>query len=153
MINRILMGLYDDYIDNNNINSLLEFTKKTLPSDGTDKLFIGCVLIMFSIAGCYKPRYFCTRENLLAIVLLAKEKIGESNLLDFYIDRVNTVRGINKYLNDITKDPNIDKYADLIIEYLDQFKLDFVTQVKNHKSLEKYIKSVDEKINCNLEND
>lgn len=146
MINRILMELYDDYADNN-INNLLEFTKKTLPSDGTDKLFVGCVLIMFSIAGSYKPRYFCTRENLLAIVLLAKEKIGESNLLDFYVERVNTVKNINKYLNDIVKDPSIEKYADLIIEYLDQFKLDFVTQVKNHKSLENYIKSIEEKIN------
>ena len=151
MINRILMELYDEYIDNNNIDSLLEFTKKTLPSDGTDKLFIGCVLIMFSIAGGYKPRYFCTRENLLGIVLLAKEKIGEGNLLDFYVNRVNTVKGINKYLDDITKDQNIDKYADLIINYLDQFKLDFVTQVKNHNSLEKYIKSIDKKTNCRLE--
>ena len=152
MINRILMELYDDYIANKNVDSLLEFTKKTFPSDGTDKLFIGCVLIMFSIAGFYKPRYFCTRENLLSIVILAKEKIGKSNLLDFYIDRVNTVKGINKYLNDITKDPNIDKCADLIIEYLDQFKLDFVTQVKNNKSLEKYIKSLDEKTDCSFEN-
>lgn len=150
MINRILMELYDDYV-NNNIDSLLGFTKKTLPNDGTDKLFIGCVLIMFSIAGGYKPRYFCTRENLVAIVRLAKEKIGEINLLYFYIDRVNRVKGINKYLNDIVKDPNIDKYADLIIEYLDQFKLDFVSQVKNHVSLEKFIKSVDEKINYSLE--
>ena len=145
------MELYDDYA-NNNINGLLEFTKKTFPSDGTDKLFIGCTLIMFSIAGCYKPRYFCTRENLLAIVLLAKEKVGDSNLLDFYVERVNNVKGINKYLNNITKDPNLDKYADLVIEYLEQFKLDFVTQVKKHQSLEKYIKSLDDKTNYYLDN-
>lgn len=150
MINRILMELYDDYVDNNNINGLLEFTKKTLPSDGTDKLFIGCVLILFSIAGGYKPRYFCSRENLFAIVLLAKEKTCESNLLDFYVERVNTEKGINKYLKDIVKNPNIDKFADLIIEYLDQFKLDFVAQIKKHKSLEKYVKSVDKKANRNI---
>ena len=131
MINRILMELYDDYNDNN-MDSLLEFTKKTLPSDGTDKLFIGCVLIMFSIAGGSKPRYFCTRENLLAILLLAKEKIGNSNLLDFYIERVNTTKDISKYLNGVIKDSNIDKYADLIIEYLDQFKIDLVSEIKKH---------------------
>ena len=145
MINRILMELYDEY-DNNSINGLLEFAKKTFPSDGTDKLFIGCTLILFSLATSYKPRYFCTRENLLAIVLLAKEKIGNGNLLNFYIERVNNVENISKYLNDVTKDSNIDKYADLIIDYLNQFKLDLASQLKNHKSLEKYIKSLDEKI-------
>ena len=44
MINRILMELYDDYSENNTIDGLLEFTKKTLPSDGTDKLCINIVL-------------------------------------------------------------------------------------------------------------
>ena len=148
MINRILMELYDDYSDNN-INSLLDFTKKTFPSDGTDKLFVGCVLIMFSITGPYKPRYYCTRENLLAIVLLAKEKIENTNLLDFYIDRVNTVAGINKYLNKIVKDENIDKYADVIIEYLEQFKPNYINYIKSKKSLKKYIKSLEEKTDDN----
>ena len=145
MFNRILMELYDDY-SNNNINSLIEFTKKTLPSDGTDKLFVGCVLILFSIANGLKPRYFCTRENLYSIVILAKEKIGDGNLLDFYVNRVNKSKGINKYLNEVVKDPNLDKYADLIIDYLDQFKLDFASQIRNHKSIEKYIKSIEEKV-------
>ena len=53
---------------------------------------------------------------------------------------------INKYLNDVVHDSNLDKYADLIIKYLEQFKLDLVSQVKNHKSIDKYIKSVEEKI-------
>ena len=146
MINRILMELYDDYSQDNNIDNLIEFSKKTFPNDGTDKLFIGCVLILFSIAGIYKPRYFCSRENLVAIILLAKEKIGSTNLLEFYIDRVNKEKGINKYLNDVVHDSNLDKYADLIIKYLEQFKLDLVSQVKNHKSIDKYIKSMDDKI-------
>ena len=146
MINRILMELYDDYSENNTIDGLLEFTKKTLPSDGTDKLFIGCVLILFSIAGIYKPRYFCSRENLESIVLLAKEKIGSSNLLAFYIERVNRTKRINKYLEEVVNDSNLDRYADLIIEYLGQFKLDFVSEIKNHRSIDKYIKSIEEKI-------
>ena len=146
MINRILMELYDDYSENNTIDGLIKFTKKTFPNDGTDKLFIGCVLILFSIAGTYKPRYFCSRENLESIVLLAKEKIGSSNLLAFYVERVNQVKGINKYLTEIINDYNLDRYADLIIEYLGQFRLDFVSEIKNHRSIEKYIKSVEEKI-------
>lgn len=146
MINRILMEAYDEYAENNSINGLIEFAVKTLPSDGTEKLFIGCVLILFSIAGIYKTRYFCTRENLESIVLLAKEKVGSSNLLAFYVDRVNQVKGINKYLDKVVNDSNLDKYADLIIDYLNQFKLDFVSKIKNHKSIDKYIKSIEDKI-------
>ena len=79
------------------------------------------------------------------MVLLAKEKVGNSNLLYFYIDRVNRKKGINKYLKDVVKDPNLDKYADLIIEYLNQFKLDFISTIKKKKSFDKYTKSLEEK--------
>ena len=53
MINRILMELYDDY-EQGSIESLIEFTNKTFPKNGTDKLFVGCVLILFSRAGGFK---------------------------------------------------------------------------------------------------
>jgi hypothetical protein len=140
------MELYDDY-EKNNIENLIEFTNKTFPQNGTDKLFIGCVLILFSRAGGYKPRYYATRENLHSIVLLAKEKIGTTNLLAFYIERVNTKKGISKYLKNIIDDKNIDEYADLIIEYLDQFKPNFVSYLKqDSKKIEEYIKS---KNKCN----
>ena len=141
MINRILMELYDDY-EKNNIESLIEFAKKTFPSDGTDKLFVGCTLILFSRCGGYKARYNATREALLSIVLSAKEKIGNTNLLAFYLDRVNTKKGINKYLKDIIKDKNIDQYANLIIEYLEQFKPNFVSEIKQNKNLDNYLKSM-----------
>lgn len=146
MINRILMELYDDYIENSNVDKLWSFAQKTFPADGTDKLFVGCVLILFSIAGGYKPRYFCTRENLESVMLLAKNKIGDNNLLAFYIDRVNKAEGVNKYLNEVVNDSNLEKYADIILSYLNQFKLDFVSQVRQEKSLGKYIKSIEEKI-------
>ena len=134
MINRILMELYDDY-EKGNVNSLIEFTKKTLPSDGTDKLFIGCTLIMFSRSG---SRYYATREELLSIVKVVKEKISNSNYLAFYVDR------INKYLKDIVNDKDVDKYADLIIEYLEQFKPKFLEYLKedNKKNIDKYINRI-----------
>ena len=139
MINRILMELYDDY-EKGNVNSLIEFTEKTLPSDGTDKLFIGCTLIMFSKSS---SRYYATREALLSIVKAAKEKLDDSNYLAFYVDRVNKEKGISKYLKDIVNDKDIDKYADLIIEYLEQFKPNFVENLKKYSknNVDKYIES------------
>ena len=146
MINRILMELYDDYISNNKIDDLIEFANKTFPKDGTDKLFIGCVLIMFSRAGGYKPRYDVTRENLYSIVLAAKEKIGSTNLLAFYVERLNTTKNISKYLNDVIKSESIDIYADLILDYLDQFKPKFVTEIKQcDKKIKEYIISNNKK--------
>ena len=140
MINRILMELYDGY-ENGNIDSLIEFTKKTLPSDGTDKLFVGCVLILFSRSS---SRYYASREELLSIVKAAKEKLGNSNYLAFYVDRVNQEKGISKYLKDIVNDKDIDKYADLIIEYLEQFKPKFVENLKkyNKHNVDRYIESM-----------
>lgn len=141
MINRIIMELYDDY-SNNNIESLIEFSKKTLPSDGTDKLFIGCMLIMFSRANGFKARYDCNREQLLSIVYAIKEKIGKSNLLEFYIDRLNTKKGINKYFNNVFNDINLVKHADLIIKYLEQFKPRFIEEIKKYENkINEYIKN------------
>ena len=141
MINRLLMELCDDYLENKNVDKLVDFAKKTFPNDGTDQLFVGCMLILITLGSPFKPRYICTRENLLAVVVLAKEKIGTTNLLDFYVDRVNQYKGIKKQLENIVRDPNLDKYADVIIDYLEQFKLDLITKIKNHKKLNKYINS------------
>ena len=141
MINRIIMELYDDY-SNNNIEPIIEFSKKTLPSDGTDKLFVGCMLVMFSRANGFKARYDCNREQLLSIVYSVKEKIGKSNLLEFYIDRLNTKKGINKYFNNVFNDVNLVKHADLIIKYLEQFKPTFIEDIKKYEDkIEKYIKN------------
>ena len=49
MINRILMELYNEYI-NNNIEPLKEFAKKTFNTKEISELFICCTLIMFSQA-------------------------------------------------------------------------------------------------------
>lgn len=142
MIDRILMELYDEY-EKGNIESLIDFANKTFPSDGTDKLFIGCTLILFSRAGAFKPRYDSTREKLLSIVLSSKERIGNTNLLSFYIDRVNQDKGINKYLNDIVNSDKLDECADIIINYLEQFKPNFSQNLKRDYStkIEEYIKS------------
>ena len=137
MINRILMELYDDY-EKGNMETLIDFTNKTFPKDGTDKLFIGCVLILFSKVGSFKPRYDVSRENLLSIVLTAKEKRNSTNLLAFYLEKMNNKKGINKYLKDVVNSENVDKYADLIIEYLNQFKPKFLEEV-NYFYLKKTI--------------
>ena len=133
MINRILMELYDDY-EQGSIESLIEFTNKTFPQNGTDKLFIGCVLILFSRAGGFKARYYVTRENLLSIVLAAKEKVGSTNMLVFYVERINTQKGISKYLKDIVNDKNACEYADIIIDYLEQFRPKFIEEYIKFKN-------------------
>ena len=92
MINRILMELYDDY-EKSNIYSLKEFTKKTLPSDGTDKLFIGCVLIMFSRCNGFKARYSATREELLS--KLAGSLLGTISKLAVGLDQVRVKKEEN----------------------------------------------------------
>ncbi len=141
------MELYDDY-EKGSIESLVEFTKKTFPQNGTDKLFIGCVLILFSNAyGGFKPRYYASRENLVSIILAAKEKIGSTNLLAFYVERINTKKGINKYLADVVNDKNIDEYADLVIDYLDQFRPKFAEGL-----LKKYNKKIEEYVKCENKN-
>lgn len=138
MIDRILMELYDDY-EKNSIDKLIEFTNKTFPQDGTDVFFIGCVLILFSRSRAYKPRYDATREKLYDIVLASKEKIGDTNLLLFYVDRINRKKGIKKYFTKLDKN-QIDRYADFIIEYLNQFKPRFTSKLKKQtKKINDYI--------------
>lgn len=137
MINRILMELYDDY-SKGNIERLLDFAKKTFPTDGTDKLFTGSMLILFSRCGAFKGRYYASRENLLDIVKAAKEKVGKSNLLAFYMDRINTTKRISKYFGNVLNDNNLAKYADVIIDYLEEFRPHFIEDLKLNTKLKEY---------------
>ncbi len=128
IINKFLQIFSDEYITSKSINKLLEFTKKTLPSDGTDNIFIGCVLIMFDIgftgpASCH--------EYLSSIVQSGKQKIGNTNLLYFYVNRINTNKMVSKYLKNINQDSNFEKHIDLVIEYLEQFSFDFSAKIKS----------------------
>ena len=143
MINRILMELYDEY-EKGNIDALKDFANKTFPDDGTNKLFVGCCLVMFTNVSCFKPRYSCTRENLLSIVLLLKEKIGSSNLMAFYLDRVNDIKGVKKYFNRVINSDNLDIFTNVIIEYLEQFKPNFIERLKS--KYEEKIKEYEESL-------
>ena len=128
IINKFLQIFSEEYINFKSIDKLLEFTKKTLPSDGTDKIFVGCVLIMFDLgftgpASCH--------EYLSSIVKSGKEKIGNTNLLYFYVNRINTNKMVSKYLKNINQDLNFEKHIDLVIEYLEQFSFDFSAKIKS----------------------
>lgn len=147
MINRILMELYDDF-EKDNLDSLLEFSKKTFSNEETQNLFAGCCLILFlREKDTFEPRYHMVREELLSIALSAKEKVGNSNLLAFYIDRVNTEKMVTKYLRDVVNNPNVYLYADTIIDYLEQFKPNFVDMLKTRykENIEKYVSSLEGK--------
>ena len=137
MINRILMELYDEY-EKGSVQELKDFAEKTFSEEGVRKLFIGCTLVMFSLANTqsYKPRYNCTRENLLDIVMSAEEKIGDTILLDFYAKRVNKTKKVVTYFNDLFDDENLEEYVDVLISYLEQFKPRFRENLLNNKKIE-----------------
>lgn len=139
MITRILMELYDDYLEGN-LDSLKDFSNITFKNDGTSKLFFGCTLIMFSRVCGFKARYSVSKEYLYSIVLSVKKKVGNITLLEFYLDRINDKKNINKYFKDIFDDENLNDYADNILRYLDQFKhQDFIKEMEEYKDkLDKY---------------
>ncbi len=128
IINKFLQIFSEEYINSKSIDKLLGFTKKTLPSDGTDKIFVGCVIIMFDLgftgpASCH--------EYLSSIVKSGKEKVGNTNLLYFYVNRINTNKMVAKYLKNINRDLNFEKHIDSVIEYLEQFSFDFSAKIKS----------------------
>lgn len=127
IINKFLQLFSEEYQKTKSINELIEFTKKTLPSDGTDKIFIGCVLIMFD-QGINGPS--ASREYLISIVNAGKESIGNTNLLNFYVKRINGNKMVAKYLKNIDKDKEFDKHLNIVLEYLNQFSYDFSKNIK-----------------------
>lgn len=130
MINRILIVLYDNYVESGNLAPVEDFAELTFKNEGVRKLFVGSFIILADkSSNAFKPRYEINRENLIDVVSLAKEKVGDTNLLAFYIDRVNTTKGITSYLNDIANDEKVSEYANLLLEYLDQFKPRMVEMV------------------------
>lgn len=128
MLNRILMELYDDY-ENNDIKPLLDFANKTFSDKNVSSFFVGCVLILFSRSDSFKARYSASKENLYDIVLSATSSVKGNNLLLFYVERLNAVKGINKYFKDFTSEKIVD-CANIVIEYLEQFKPNFLEETK-----------------------
>lgn len=133
------MELYDEY-EKGSVQELKDFAEKKFSEEGVRKLFIGCTLVMFSLANTqsYKPRYNCTRENLLDIVMSAKEKIGDTILLDFYAKRVNKTKKVITYFNDLFDEENLEEYVDVLISYLEQFRPRFRENLLNNKKIELY---------------
>ena len=130
MINRILIELNDNYVESGNLVPVEDFAELTFKNEGVRKLFVGSFIILADkSSNAFKPRYEINRENLIDVVSLAKEKVGDTNLLAFYIDRVNTTKGITSYLNDIANDEKVSECANLLLEYLDQFKPNMLNMV------------------------
>ena len=133
------MELYDEY-EKGSVQELKDFAEKTFDEERVRKLFIGCTLVIFSLANTqsYKPRYNCTRDNLLEIVMSAKEKIGDTILLDFYAKRVNKTKKVITYFNDLFDQENLEEYVDGLISYLQQFRPRFRENLLNNKKIELY---------------
>lgn len=127
-MNIILMEIYDEYDKYKTINKLKDFTKLTFPNDGTDKVFIGCVLIL--ITNVYKTRV--NAESLYTVVHSAKESVGTSNLLKFYLDRVNSNKMISKYLSQSINDDKFMSHINLILEYIKRMSFNFSESINTH---------------------
>lgn len=134
------MELYDEY-EKGSVQELKDFAEKTFSEEEVRKLFIGCTLVMFSLAKnqSYKPRYNCTRENLLDIVMSAKEKASDTILLDFYTKRVNKTKRVVTYFDGLFDEENLEEYVDVLISYLEQFKPRFRENLLNNKKIELWV--------------
>ena len=133
MINRILMELYDEY-EKGNLEPLKEFSNITFANKNASIVFMGCTLIMFNKASGFKPRYVCTREELLEIVLPIKEKINNTILFEFYLDRINKTKNINKYFKKIRENGKLEEGADIVIDYLEQFRPKFISTLRSYEN-------------------
>ena len=67
----------------------------------------------------------------LLLLNLERKKIGNTNLLYFYVSQINTNKMVSKYLKNINRDLNFEKHIDLVIEYLEQFSFDFSAKIKS----------------------
>lgn len=134
MINRILMELYDDYIETNSIKKLTDFARITFADQDAQNFFIGIVTIAYFDGWGTKPRYNVTSEKVLEIAYTAKENIEGTNinLLQYYLDNINTYKYVNKYFNKIKTKEDFDKAADIIISYFEQFKNRFKKSIISH---------------------
>lgn len=138
MINRILAEIYISY-SSGNVHAIQEFAEKTFPKDGTSQFFTGCVLILFNnVKNDFQPIYSVNRENLYDIVLIAKEKVGDINLLELYLDRINTSKGIKKAFTSLNP-AQFPKYAEVILDYLEQFKPSFFRQLKDSSKVKEIL--------------
>ena len=125
-MNIILMDIYDEYNNGNSISKLENFAKITFNNEKTGKIFIGFVLIL--INNVYRTRI--NAESLISVVNSANVVIGESNLLRFYLDRVNGDKMVSKYLGKYVNDDDFLVHIDSIIKYLKMMSFDFCESIK-----------------------
>lgn len=125
-MNKILMDIYDEYYNDKGISKLEEFAKITFKNEKTGKIFIGFVLIL--INRVYKTRI--NAESLFSVVNSVNEKIGKSNLLKFYLDRINGDKMVSKYLGKFVDDDDFLEQVDLIIKYLKRMSFDFTEMIR-----------------------
>lgn len=122
MISEYLMNGWIEYTEKKTYNTLLEFADKTFPKDGTDRLFIGCALLLINSV---INKNYATTDAMLSILECGKEKIGNTNLLTIYFERRNTNKDISKYLKKELYDDDFEKHLDMLIDYYKGWIFDF----------------------------
>ena len=86
--------------------------------------------MLILITSVYRTRV--NAETLYTVVSSAKETVGNSNLLKFYLDRINGNKLVSKYLSKVIDSENFDHYIDVILGYLKDMSFDFRESIKSN---------------------
>lgn len=138
MINKYLIDAFEEFESKQTYKTLIEFAEKTFPKNGTDKLFIGCSLILITNE---MSKYSATTHALLSILKCGKQKIGATNLLQIYYEKINTHKEVSRYLKKVIYQEDFDKNLDMLIDYFEHCSYNFEKIIRSYPNkIEKYNK-------------
>ncbi len=129
MINQYLFDAWVEYQEKGTYQTLIDFANKTFPKNGTDKLFIGCALILISSV---INKNYATVDSLLSILECGKEKIDDTNLLRYYYERINPNKDVSRNLKKVIYSEHFDDNLDMLIDYYERWCFDMKSIVKKH---------------------
>lgn len=127
MINQYLFDGYEEFHKEGTFKVLDEFIDKTFPRDGTDKLFMGCVVILYTTV---INKNYANTHSLLSILMSGKEEVDGTNLLRFYFERVNDNKIVSKYLKKELYSDKFQEHLDMLIDYFSYWSYDMRSVIR-----------------------
>ena len=69
------------------------------------------------------------------------QKIGATNLLQIYYEKINTHKEVSRYLKKVIYQEDFDKNLDMLIDYFEHFSYNFEKIIRSYPNkIEKYNK-------------
>lgn len=122
MINQYLFDGYEEYTNNRTYEVLTEFANKTFPQNGTDKLFIGCSIILYrSVVN----KNYANTHALLSILKAGKDNEDGINLLKYYFENINDSKDVSRYLKKELYSKDYLEHLDMLIDYFSGWSYNF----------------------------